>query len=54
MTAPYANMKVPIESSVSLGFNFGDQHELGDGVHPTADNLKALMGKFLEAKHGDY
>lgn len=54
MTAPYANMKVPIESSVSLGFNFGDQHELGDGVHPTADNLNALMGKFLEAKHGDY
>lgn len=45
MTAPYANMTVPVESSVSFGFNFGDQHELGDNVRPTPENVKALINK---------
>ena len=45
MTAQYADMSVPIESSVSMGRNFGDQHEMGDGVHPTPDNLKAFIAK---------
>ena len=45
MTAQYADMEVPIESSVSLGWNFGDQHELGQV--PTADNLQALINKLM-------
>lgn len=45
MTAPYADMKVPIQSSVSIGWTFGDQHELGDDVVPTAENLQALISK---------
>lgn len=45
MTAQYADMSVPIESSVSMGRNFGDQHEMGDGVRPTPDNLKAFIAK---------
>lgn len=45
MTAQYADMEVPIESSVSLGWNFGDQHELGQV--PTAGNLQALINKLM-------
>ena len=30
MTGPYANMKVPILGSISIGPNFKDQHEAGD------------------------
>lgn len=45
MTAQYADMKVPVESSVSLGPTFGDQHELN--AVPTAENLTALIDKIL-------
>lgn len=48
MTAPYANMEVPIQSSVSIGRTFGDQHELGDDVVPTAENITALINKVSE------
>ena len=48
MTAPYANMEVPIQSSVSIGWTFGDQHELGDDVVPTAENITALINKVSE------
>lgn len=48
MTAPYANMQVPIQSSVSIGWTFGDQHELGDNVAPTAENITALINKISE------
>lgn len=45
MTEHYANMQVPIQSSVSIGWTFGDQHELGDDVVPTAENITALINK---------
>ena len=45
MTAQYADMAVPVESSVSIGWNFGDQKELGDGIKPTAENLQVLIDK---------
>lgn len=45
MTAPYANMTVPVQSSVSIGSTFGDQHELGDNVVPTPENIRALIEK---------
>ncbi|WP_274585339.1 DNA polymerase [Neisseria leonii] len=48
MTAPYADMAVPVESSVSFGWNFGDQHEMGDGVIPTPENVQKLIDKLLK------
>lgn len=48
MTEHYANMQVPIQSSVSIGWTFGDQHELGDDVVPTAENITALINKVSE------
>lgn len=39
MVAPYADMFVPIESSISLGVSFGDQHECGNW--PTEEAIKA-------------
>lgn len=48
MTAPYADMVVPVESSVSFGWNFGDQHEMGDGVIPTAENVQAMIDKLIK------
>lgn len=48
MTAPYANMKVPLQSSVSIGWNFGDQHELGDNVVPTPENISEFINKITQ------
>ena len=50
MTAPYATMRVPIESSVSMGWNFGDQHEMGDGVRPTPENVQQMIDKLMAEK----
>ena len=50
MTAPYATMQVPIESSVSMGWNFGDQHEMGDGVRPTPENVQQMIDKLMAEK----
>ncbi len=36
MVRPYANMQVPIESSISFGPNFGEQIEVGDKPTPEA------------------
>lgn len=38
MTAQYANMQVPIESSISFGPNFGEQFEVGEV--PTVEAIK--------------
>ena len=38
MTQPYADMKIPIVSSISLGPNFGDQIKCGDYVNEAAIN----------------
>jgi len=38
MVAPYADMFVPIESSISIGPSFGEQHEIG--IYPTEDAIK--------------
>lgn len=48
MTASYANMKVPLQSSVSIGWNFGDQHELGDNVVPTSENISEFINKITQ------
>jgi hypothetical protein len=37
MVAQYANMSVPIESSISIGANFGNQIEIGDA--PTLEAI---------------
>lgn len=50
MTAQYADMQVPVESSVSFGWNFGDQHELGDGVKPTPENVQKMLDSLLAEK----
>ena len=39
MVAPYANMQVPIESSISFGPSFGAQFEVGD--QPTREAIEA-------------
>lgn len=39
MIAPYADMFVPIESSISFGPSFGEQHEIGN--LPTEEAIKA-------------
>ena len=36
MTQPYGGMFIPIESSISFGPNFGDQHEIGMSPDPKA------------------
>jgi DNA polymerase I-like protein with 3'-5' exonuclease and polymerase domains/5'-3' exonuclease len=47
MTEPYADMFVPIGSSISIGRNFGEQVEVGNTVDP--ERIKAaLMEIFLE------
>jgi DNA polymerase I-like protein with 3'-5' exonuclease and polymerase domains len=33
MTAPYATMKLPVVSSISIGLNFGQQIEVGEAVN---------------------
>ena len=45
MTAQYANMQIPIVSSISLGPDFGKQTECGDYVNEDVIN-KALEGAF--------
>ena len=47
MVAPYANMQVPIESSISFGKDFKTQHEIGS--KPTAEAIKAGLAEMAEA-----
>lgn len=42
MTAPYAKMAVPIMGSISVGINFGQQHEMGLEVDKDAIRSKVL------------
>ena len=49
MTAQYAQMSVPVESSVSFGLNFGDQHEMGD-VAITPEEVQRQLSEFLKAQ----
>jgi len=54
MVAPYGNMQVPITSSISLGFNFGIQFELG--TSPTAEAVAdgmAQCAKWKEEQHAN-
>jgi hypothetical protein len=46
MTAPYANMQVPILASVSLGPDFRNQIECGD--YFIADNVRAALDKIFK------
>jgi hypothetical protein len=41
MTQPYGDMKIPVRSSVSIGWNFGEQVEL-DGDFSEQNINKAL------------
>jgi 5'-3' exonuclease len=45
MTAQYANMKIPMESSISLGPNFGTQIEVGD--HPDREVIEKAIAEAL-------
>jgi DNA polymerase I-like protein with 3'-5' exonuclease and polymerase domains len=52
MVGPYADMIVPIASSISIGPNFGDQVEVGEAVNDDVinDALASIFGqKFAEA-----
>ena len=42
-------MSVPVESSVSFGLNFGDQHEMGD-VAITPEEVQRQLSEFLKAQ----
>lgn len=46
MTQPYSNLPVPIVGSISLGINFGQQHETGEEFSEVAINkaLKEIFG----------
>lgn len=46
MVAPYADMKVPIESSVSFGWSFGEQIEAGSS--PTGEGVKAAIAELMK------
>lgn len=46
MVAPYANMQVPIVSSISFGPSFGEQIEIGE--EPTAEAVEAGLVKYRE------
>jgi len=47
MTAPYATMKVPVESSIGFGFNFGELVEIGTEPSEKAikDGVTKLLGR---------
>lgn len=47
MVQPYADMKIPIVSSISLGPNFGEQIELGE--QPTKDAIEAALAEVFGA-----
>ena len=48
MTGPYANMKVPILGSISIGPNFKDQIECGDWF--IAENIEAALSDVFNMK----
>lgn len=48
MTMPYADMKVPIVASISLGRNWGEQIECGDDFDEAA--IRAALAKCEEAE----
>jgi hypothetical protein len=39
MVAPFADMQIPVMSSISFGPSFGEQIEIG--LHPTKDAIEA-------------
>jgi hypothetical protein len=45
MTQPYADMKVPILASISIGRNFGEQIECGDDYIP--ENITKALAKIF-------
>ena len=47
MIAKYANMQIPIVSSISLGRNFGQQIEVGDYVDD--DRINAALEEAFSA-----
>lgn len=50
MTAQYADMVVPIESSISFGWNFGEQHEVGDVGKPTPELIKQHLKDYFDVE----
>ena len=45
MVRPYANMRLPIRSSVSFGPSFGEQIEVGNVGTPTLEEIRAAVAK---------
>ena len=45
MVQPYANMTIPIVSSISLGRNFGEQHEIGEEFN--AQKINEVLSKIF-------
>jgi DNA polymerase I-like protein with 3'-5' exonuclease and polymerase domains len=41
MIQPYANMKIPLESELSIGWNFGELKKVG--VSPTPEKIKEVI-----------
>lgn len=51
MTAPYGNLPVPFLGSVSLGPNFGEQHECGDEAAENPTLLNQIVPRILREIH---
>lgn len=49
MVRPYANMRLPIRSSVSFGPSFGEQYECNNKGTPTQEEVNAALEKMLES-----
>jgi 5'-3' exonuclease len=49
MVRPYANMRLPIRSSVSFGPSFGEQYECNNKGTPTQAEVNAALEKMLES-----
>jgi DNA polymerase I-like protein with 3'-5' exonuclease and polymerase domains/5'-3' exonuclease len=47
MVTPYADMAIPAESDISIGWNFGEL--VGIGKNPTEENILAAYNKLKEA-----
>ena len=55
MTAQYADMWIPVESSVSFGFNFGEQHEMSEqseicDCSITPENIRKVVQHLVSEK----
>lgn len=51
MVRPYANMRLPIRSSVSFGPSFGEQIELNNVGTPTPEEIDAAIAQYREQFH---